>query len=149
MTFKKNSRVDVNASAGSNTVDNTGKNMEQKTNTKKTVELIVVRRDKDGTLTPTVVTADSEVRYHFPMSGVVRIVKRTITEEVLFSDAPSTIANLPSPVKQRRPRKKETQAREICVSTCCGAPHRHQSHLDGYCFDCRPRKTYSNAPKWS
>ncbi len=186
MTFDKNHRVDVNTATASYTVDETGKIMEQETIKTETVELIVVRRDTNGDMTPTVIGCEDSVRYHFPMEGVVRIIKRitTVEEQVLFNDTPSTIANLPliegsrrrwkeqaqrrakteaelrmieqerlerlaaeadcvSQRRPRKPRKKETEPRETCHASCCGAPNRHQSHLDGFCFDCRPSNSAS------
>ena len=149
MSSKRNGRVDVNAPTGSYTVDETVGIMEQETINKKTVELIVVRRDAvSGGSVPTVINMDSEIHYTFPMTGVVSITKRTTIDEVLFHDTPSTIANLPrsgqgrcisriSQRKPRKPRKKETEPRATCHATCCGAPHRRKSSIDGFCSDCR------------
>lgn len=142
MTFITNERVDVNGASGSYTVDHTSKNMEQKTTITKTVELIVVRRGADRTVKTTVFTMGEETHYTFPMTNVVRVAKRTTIEEVIYDsyevEREEAIANYYSIKSQRKPRRKETQPRDICVSSCCGAPHRHQSHLDGYCYDCRP-----------
>lgn len=144
MTFDKHCRVDVNTATGSYTVDDTGQNMEQEPTTQPTVELIVIRRCPvfGDEMPPLVIPEDDKVRYHFPMSGVVRIVKRTTIDEVLFSDTPSTIANLPS-TKPRKPRKKETEPRAVCRSRCCGAHHRRKSSIDGFCFDCRPSNSFN------
>ena len=161
MSSNKNGRVDVNTPTGSYTVDETVGIMEQETITKKTVELIVVRRDTvSGGYVPTVMSMNSEIHYTFPMTGVVSITKRTTIEEVLFNDTPSTIANLPrisqerlerleaeadtiAQRKPRKPRKKETQPRAVCRATCCGAKHRRKSSIDGFCFDCRPSNSAS------
>ena len=90
MTFDENCRVDVNTATGSYTVDQTVQNMEQEPITKTTVEYIIVR-EGDSEPTPSVLTADHKIRYTFPVEGMVRLVRRTITttDEVLFAKEPA------------------------------------------------------------
>lgn len=136
-----NERVDVNTATGSYTVDQTVQNMEQEPITKTTVEYIIVR-EGDSEPTPSVLTADHKIRYTFPVEGMVRLVRRTITttDEVLFAKEPAMIETGRKP---RKPRKKETEPRAVCRSTCCGAHHRRKSSIDGFCFDCRPSNSAS------
>ena len=142
MTFDENCRVDVNTATGSYTVDDTGQNMEQEPITKTTVEYIIVR-EGDGEPTPSVLTADHKIRYTFPVEGMVRLVRRTTTttEEVLY--AKSEPVEVEAGRKQRKPRRKETEPRAVCRSTCCGAQHRRKSSIDGFCFDCRPSNSFN------
>ena len=174
MTFDENSRVDANTATGSYTVDDTGQNMEQEPTTQTTVEYIIVR-EGDSEPTPSVLTADHKIRYTFPVEGMVRLVRRTITttEEVLFEKRctddvaeiledsarrrteqaqrrAKTEAQLRTieeerleRIKTRKPRKKETEPRAVCRSTCCGAHHRRKSSIDGFCFDCRPSNSFN------
>lgn len=87
--------------------------MEQETITTKTVELIVVRRDsKNGEAVPTVMGMNERIRYHFPMADVLRIVKRTTIEEVLFSRTPTTIY-LPSGEATAARMRTEAQLAKI------------------------------------
>jgi hypothetical protein len=173
MTFDEKSRVDVNTATASYTVDQTVQNMEQEPITKTTVEYIIVR-EGDSDPTPSVLTADHKIRYTFPLTGMVSLVRKTTTttEEVLFfKQCNDEVAELLEDSARRRteqaqrrakteaelqrieqerlerrprkPRKKETEPRATCHASCCGAPNRHQSHLDGFCFDCRPSKSAS------
>lgn len=184
MTFDENDRVDVNTATASYTVDQTVQNMEQEPITKTTVEYIIVR-EGDSEPTPSVLTAEHKIRYTFPLTGMVSLVRKTTTttEEVLFvkqcTDEVAELledsarrrteqaqrrakteaelqmieqerierikaeADCVSQRSPRKPRKKETEPRATCHASCCGAPNRHQSHLDGFCFDCRPSKSAS------
>ena len=81
MTFDENSRVDVNTATASYTVDQTPQNMSH--NQEPTVEYIVVRKD-DNETAPACETVQGFVNYRFPLTGVVRIIKRTTIEEVLY-----------------------------------------------------------------
>jgi hypothetical protein len=139
MSSKQNERVDVNTPTGSYTVDDTVRIMEQETITKTTVEYIIVR-EGDSEPTPSVLTADNKIRYTFPLTGMVSIVRKTTTttEEVVFNDTTSTVGSSPPEnPKPRKPRKKETVPRAVCRATCCGAPRRRKSSIDGFCFVCR------------
>jgi hypothetical protein len=135
--------------------------------------IVVRRDSKNGEAVPTVIGMEQRVRYHFPMADVLRIVKRTTIEEVIHcthqeevdqaiqaqlsknrreyqerrrAATEEHLARIKAEadcLSQRRPRKKETEPRATCHATCCGAPNRHQSHLDGFCFDCRPSNSAS------
>lgn len=81
MTFDENTRVDVNTATASYTVDRTPQNMSH--NQEPTVEYIVVR-DDDNETAPVCEPTQGFVNYRFPLTGVVRIIKRTTIEEVLY-----------------------------------------------------------------